>query len=203
MSKKKVHELAKDLNMNAKDLITELEKLGITVKSHLSNLSDDEMKIIENSNLLNSNKNKGEKKVNVESDNSKKTSKNEKGANPIIIRREIQVVSENNKDYGGKTQHKEDIGVVEKKQKNDFKIINRDKRKQKTQVGSIADLFKKNENKDTNTNVNTNRENLINTDMAEELVAYVKNQILNSAASALKGQTTSLNSALAIGLIVA
>ena len=123
MSKKKVHELAKDLNMNAKDLIAELEKLGITVKSHLSNLSDDEMKIIEKSNLLNSNKNKGEKKVNVDSDNSKKASKNEKGANPIIIRREIQVVSENNKDYGGKTQHKGDIGVVEKKQKNDFKII--------------------------------------------------------------------------------
>ena len=77
MSKKKVHELAKDLNMNAKDLIAELEKLGITVKSHLSNLSDDEMKIIEKSNLLNSNKNKGEKKVNVDSDNSKKASKNE------------------------------------------------------------------------------------------------------------------------------
>ena len=52
-------------------------------------------------------------------------------------------------------------------------------------------------------NVNANRENLINTDMAEELVSYVKNQILSSATSALKDQTTGLNSALAIGLIVA
>jgi flagellin len=53
------------------------------------------------------------------------------------------------------------------------------------------------------TGVNANREDLINTDMAEELVSYIKNQILNSAASALREQTTSLNSALAIGLIVA
>ena len=36
------------------------------------------------------------------------------------------LISKTHKDYGGKTQHKGDIGVVEKKQKNDFKIINRE-----------------------------------------------------------------------------
>ncbi len=33
MAKKRVHELAKELNLESKDLITCLEKWGITVKS--------------------------------------------------------------------------------------------------------------------------------------------------------------------------
>ncbi|MBP9650682.1 MAG: translation initiation factor IF-2 N-terminal domain-containing protein, partial [Syntrophaceae bacterium] len=34
MSKKRVHELAKELGLENKDLIAHLERLGITVKSH-------------------------------------------------------------------------------------------------------------------------------------------------------------------------
>ena len=86
-----------------------------------------------------------------------------------------------------------------------FDALQGDLNKKTTEIGAknqiLDNIIKAQE--EIYTNVNTNRENLINTDMAEELVAYVKNQILNSAASALKEQTTSLNSALAIGLIVA
>jgi translation initiation factor IF-2 len=43
MSKKRVHELAKELGLENKDLIAHLERLGITVKSHASTLEDHEI----------------------------------------------------------------------------------------------------------------------------------------------------------------
>ena len=46
MPKKRVHELAKELNLENKELIAHLEKIGITVKSHSSSLEDDEVEKI-------------------------------------------------------------------------------------------------------------------------------------------------------------
>lgn len=43
MAKKRVHELAKELGLENKDLITRLERLGIMVKSHASSLEDHEI----------------------------------------------------------------------------------------------------------------------------------------------------------------
>ncbi len=43
MAKKRVHELAKELGLENKDLISHLERLGITVKSHASTLEDNEI----------------------------------------------------------------------------------------------------------------------------------------------------------------
>jgi translation initiation factor IF-2 len=43
MAKKRVHELAKELGLENKDLIAHLERLGITVKSHASTLEDHEI----------------------------------------------------------------------------------------------------------------------------------------------------------------
>ena len=43
MAKKRVHELAKELGLENKDLIAHLERVGITVKSHASTLEDNEI----------------------------------------------------------------------------------------------------------------------------------------------------------------
>ncbi|MFH1080707.1 MAG: translation initiation factor IF-2 [Pseudomonadota bacterium] len=43
MSKKRVYELAKELGVESKELISRLEKLGITVKSHSSSLEDSDV----------------------------------------------------------------------------------------------------------------------------------------------------------------
>jgi translation initiation factor IF-2 len=43
MAKKRVHELAKELGLENKELIAHLERLGITVKSHASSLEDSEV----------------------------------------------------------------------------------------------------------------------------------------------------------------
>ena len=46
MPKKRVYELAKELGLDNKDLISHLERIGITVKSHSSSLEDDEVERI-------------------------------------------------------------------------------------------------------------------------------------------------------------
>ena len=46
MPKKRVYELAKELNLENKELIAHLGKIGITVKSHSSSLEDDEVEKI-------------------------------------------------------------------------------------------------------------------------------------------------------------
>ncbi|PKN77436.1 MAG: translation initiation factor IF-2 [Deltaproteobacteria bacterium HGW-Deltaproteobacteria-10] len=48
MPKKRVYELAKELGLENKDLITHLEKIGITVKSHSSSLEDEEVERVKN-----------------------------------------------------------------------------------------------------------------------------------------------------------
>ena len=40
MTRLRVHELAKELNMENKDLIDRIEKLGFQVKNHMSTLTD-------------------------------------------------------------------------------------------------------------------------------------------------------------------
>ena len=40
MTRMRVHELAKELNLNNKDLIDRILKLGIQVKNHMSTLTD-------------------------------------------------------------------------------------------------------------------------------------------------------------------
>ena len=47
MTKKRVYELAKDLGIDSKDLISRLERLGIAVKSHSSTLEDTDLEKIQ------------------------------------------------------------------------------------------------------------------------------------------------------------
>jgi len=46
MVKKRVHELAKDLNIESKDMLNQINQMGITVKSHMSTLEDNEIERI-------------------------------------------------------------------------------------------------------------------------------------------------------------
>ncbi|MDH7576715.1 MAG: translation initiation factor IF-2 [Bacillota bacterium] len=44
MAKTRVHQLAKELEMNSKDLLTRLHQMGLTVKNHMSTLEDEEVR---------------------------------------------------------------------------------------------------------------------------------------------------------------
>ncbi len=48
MAKKRVHELAKELNIGSKELLDQLARLGISVKSHMSTLENAEIQRIKN-----------------------------------------------------------------------------------------------------------------------------------------------------------
>ena len=137
MGKMKVHELAKELDVNAKDLLEEIKSLGYDVKSHLSIIDDDIISAVKKSNVSS----KAEKVKDGVKEEKNMTTKKEKNVNPIIIRREVQVVNQEHKEIKKEFQKREEIGVVKRKTERDYNIINRNK--QKTQVGSIADLFKK------------------------------------------------------------
>lgn len=46
MIKKRVHELAKELNIESKEVIKKLNQIGIEVKSHMSTIEDKEIEAI-------------------------------------------------------------------------------------------------------------------------------------------------------------
>ena len=47
LGKIKIHELAKKLNINSKDVLEKAKKLGIEAKSHLSNIDEKDAERIE------------------------------------------------------------------------------------------------------------------------------------------------------------
>ena len=79
MGKMKVHELAKELNMQSKELIDKLIELKYNVKSHLSTLEPDEVEKIKKQ--LNKNGAPTDSKNGV-------AKKEKKPIAPVIIRRE-------------------------------------------------------------------------------------------------------------------
>ena len=125
MKKIKVHELAKELNIASNDILDVAKKLKIDLKSHLSNMSEDEAKKIKDS-LVNGAKNN--KKVNMKND-SKKEDK------PFVVRRAV-IMEE---DHTEKKEVKEEkYGKIAKKNKGDYNIVYK---KEEEKPMSISQLF--------------------------------------------------------------
>ena len=85
MGKIKLYDIAKEFDMSSKDILAIAVKLNIDVKSHLSSVSNEDAERIRKE-AKNTNKTKPN---NVKKD-SKKVADN-KGATPVIIRREVIV----------------------------------------------------------------------------------------------------------------
>lgn len=73
MGKIKIHEIAKKLGVNSKDVLEKAQELGLDVKTHMSSVDESEAKKIE---------------AKFSNSNAKKEVK-EKRDNPVIIRREV------------------------------------------------------------------------------------------------------------------
>ncbi len=124
MDKIKIHELAKKLNVNSKEVMEQAGKLGIEVKSHLSTISNEEAEKITNSMKKNE---KNETKKEVVSDE------------PVIMRRTVIINDEQEKKEEKKTsQRKPEVGFVEKNRKKDYNIVYRNKQ---SKPMSVAELF--------------------------------------------------------------
>ena len=131
MSKIKIHEIAKKIGVASKEVVTKANEIGISVSSHLSSVEDEEAKKI-----INAFENKTEKKT-TESQNIKtKKQEQDKEKNkdtkkqdaPVIIRREV-IINENDEKDANKRKQEErnrNVGFVERN-RNDYNIVYRNK----------------------------------------------------------------------------
>ena len=123
---KKIHELAKELKVNSKEVIEVASKLNIDVKNHLSTITDEEAKKITKS-MGKINKEKKEVKKEIVSDE------------PVIMRRTVIIDEDDKKQEIKKSQGKKsDVGFLEKNRKTDYNIVYRNKQ---SKPMSVAELF--------------------------------------------------------------
>ena len=108
MGKLKVHELAKELGMQSKELVDKLTNMGYDVKSHLSTLEDSEVKEIKNK-MKKDDSNTAPEKVQVK--------KEKKPIAPVIIRREVTRIENTaeEKNTEIKADRRDDFGVVQRR----------------------------------------------------------------------------------------
>ena len=130
MGKIKIHEIAKKLGVNSKDVLEKAQELGLDVKTHMSSVDESDVKKIE------------AKFSNV---NIKKEVK-EKRDNPVIIRREVIMTDSDmaKKEETKKEQTKRDrdVGFIERQRKTDYNIVYRNK---PTKPLTVSELFGKKE----------------------------------------------------------
>ena len=142
MDKIKIYEIAKKLNLSSKDVLEKAKELNINVKSHMSGVSDEEAKKIEDS--------FGKKAETKNLKQEKKEEKMDKKA-PFIIRREVIINEEDSKKQENKknNERNNNIGIVERKNK-DFNIVYRNKPSKPKTLNELFGLNKAENKKETN-----------------------------------------------------
>ena len=152
MGKKKIFEIAKDLNVDNKTVIDIANKLGIKVTSHLNTISeDDEAKII--ANLKDKSPNNGNAKKENQKDNMSKNEKEEnknsknniKTSGNVIIRREV-IVKDEQKNTKPKVNNRAGIGFNQERNR-DYNIVYRNKSNRPMSINELFGLKPKNEPK--------------------------------------------------------
>jgi len=149
LGKKKVYELARELNIDNKKLIEIAQKLGIDVKSHLSGIDEAGVEKIKDS---------------MKKDNTKKSNNEVKTTGQVIIRREV-IVDDESKNVPKTKPSKSEIGATAHRTNNNFNIVYREK---PTKPMTVSELFglkpkKTNESKMAD-NAKTNSKDTKNTD---------------------------------------
>lgn len=132
MGKIKIHEIAKKVGLTSKEVLDVANKLKIEAKSHMSGVSEEEAKQIENALT----KKEGKKKE-------KDVKKEEKA--PVIIRREVIIAEEEpakKKEVVKKETKKNNVGFVERKQNKDYNIVYRNKPNKPMTVSELFGLKK-------------------------------------------------------------
>ena len=144
MGKIKLYEIAKKVGLTSKEVMEVAKKLNIEFKTHMSSVTEQEAKMIEEklegNNIKANETEKKEEKTSKKADNDKKEEKA-----PVIIRREVIITEEKEpKEEVIKKEKKENIGFIERKKNKDFNIVYRNKpNKPKT----VSELFGLNDKK--------------------------------------------------------
>lgn len=153
--KRKIYEIANELNLPSKEVVEVAQKLNIDVKSHLSTVTEEEITKITNklkgnkvsSNIVNS-ENKENNVVNKKAKNMKKEVEE-----PVIIRRNVIVSEEKTKkrDEVNKKSNNE-FGKVQKKNhsQNDFNIVYRERSKKPMTAAELLNMVKNGNSQEEN-----------------------------------------------------
>ncbi len=143
MGKIKIHEIAKKLDLTSKEVLEVAKGLNIDVKSHLSGVSEEEAKKIENACSKKDNNKKETREI-----------KNKEKA-PVIIRREVIIEQEESIKKKSQKVKKEDkkgnIGFIERKQNTDYNIVYRNKPNKPMTVSELFGLKKEEPKKEVTT----------------------------------------------------
>ena len=138
----KIHELAKELNMQSKEILSIAIKLGANVKSHLSTIDEE---IVEKIKKKINDKEKDNK--NMDKVKEKKLSTQERKQDeqtPVIIRRAIIMEEENEKkENPSQDKTKKDVGKVVQRKNNDYNIVYRNKPTKPLTASELFGLSKK------------------------------------------------------------
>ena len=127
MSKVKIHEIAKKIGINSKEVLEKAIELGLDVKSHMSSVDEEDAKKLES-------KFSGVKKE-----------VKEKTEGPVIIRRAVIVSEDDNKKaeeekkIAEKRQNR-GVGFIERERKTDYNIVYRNK---PNKPMTVSELFGK------------------------------------------------------------
>lgn len=140
MGKMKLYELAKEMDVSSKELLEQAKKIGIEIKSHLSVISDEDVK------NLKAKYQRSNSDVTKKEEKKPKKESSQKKDNPVIIRREV-IIEEENKEKKPENKPRENKNpFVQRNQKKDYNIVYRNK---PTKPMTVSELFglNKEENK--------------------------------------------------------
>ena len=138
LGKVKIHEIAKKLGLTSKEILEKAKSLNLDIKSHLSSVTDEEAKKLEEA---------LRKKDKVEQKNKsskKQPSSATKKDEPVIIRREViisdeeLVKKEEEEKHKKQKEREKQLGFVERNKNKDFNIVYRNKQ---TKPLTVEELF--------------------------------------------------------------
>ena len=177
MGKIKIHEIAKEVGMTSKDLIKIANELGIEVTSHLSAVDEEQAAKIKEK----ANKKEGTSGKTVKKDSTSSGTK--KTETPVIIRREVIISEEDNSTKNSNTKAKEHkgVGFVERRNKQDYNIVYRNKQTKPLTVSELFGLAPKNEKKEEKKeelNKQDNKEIKNNAEKKEEVSNIIKTEVV-------------------------
>ena len=148
MGKIKIHEIAKEIGLTSKEIIEKAKELGIEAKTHMSGVEEQEAEKIKNAFQ------KIEKKLETKKEETKKDEKKKeekKPSAPVIIRREVIITDEEEKQKEKEVKQKEQknkqVGFVERNKNADYNIVYRNKPTKPMTVSELFGIGKKEETK--------------------------------------------------------
>ena len=147
MGKIKIHEIAKKLGLTSKEILEKAKSLNLNIKSHLSSVTDEEAKQLEEA------LKKKDKTEQKNKQNKKQPSSDIKKDEPVIIRREViisdeeLVKKEEEEKHKKQKEREKQLGFVERNKNKDFNIVYRNKQTKPLTVEELFGIKKKEEPK--------------------------------------------------------